>query len=758
MPPSNPSSIADRVTVLGGLLGTGVVWALITASAAADVVGPPVSADPAVSSKSTESTGTPQLQQVVVTARKFSENIQNVPDSIIAFTPTTIVNSGIQTVEDVAALTPSLNFESGCAFECGVAFMSMRGVGNGQQGWPSISFIVDGVPAASLTEIDSGSLVDIERIEVLRGPESALYGFNAIAGAINIITKPPTDHWESNARLLYGNGDDRQVGGDVSGPLIPDKLLFSLNAAYRDDLGLIRSASNGIPLDFKDWKQAGLRMLFTPSSNLRIDLHGNIDREHDGAVYEEKVPSEADASDFSAPYTDPRRAFPGVQDRSIDHWAARVEWDFDSMSLISVSDFTHTDESVPTSSLCYDDPNDPLVPAAAGGGIGCLLGTAYGRAAAPGEPIDDYYSDLNYYRTVFQDLRLASSSSGPLEWTAGVSALYRRTLEGFDAGVILAPVSPYEYLGPTYEDLLPDWHRNYDNWWGGYGQLIWNITSRLQVTVAGRYDEERYSSTAYTSRSTTTMIPFETAAGLEDSQHHNGSAFQPKGSVSYHFTPDLMGYATVSRGFRAGYYFNGDYTLPEETTNYEFGVKSTIADRIRLNADIFRVLYYHQQFSEIISTYPFQISTSIPLTRINGVELDPTLLLSRYVSLGLGLSYINAEVSDGTASPNTPKLQASPTLDVTYPVTDEWNMLLHVDDRYNSYEYLTTDDGQYQGAVNLLNARLGVQNDRYSITTFVRNAADRRYQTQAGAVLGSGFIRYENDPRTYGVEVRAHFF
>lgn len=747
------SRLAPSVIALYGLMWTGMTFAA-------------TSANPVITDSGTEnsqSKGTMQLQEVTVTARRFKEDLQKVPVSFVSFTPTTIRQAGIQTFSDLATLVPSLNFESSCAFECGQsALISMRGVGNGQQGWPSIAYIVDGVPATSLNDIDAGSLNDIESVQVLRGPQSALYGFNAIAGAVIITTRRPTNHWQGDARMLYGNGNDRQVGGDVSGPIIPSKLLVRLSASYRDNTGLFRSASNGIPLSFQLWKQVGLQVIWMPTSNLTVDLQGNMDREHDGAVYEEKVPSAAYATDFSAPYTNPRRAFPGVEDRSIDSWSAHVKWDFGPMSLISVTAFNHTDENVPNSSLCYDDPNDPIVPAP-GGGAGCLFGPAYGSAAAPGQAIDNFYSDLNHYRSIYEDLRLASQGAGPLEWTVGFTKLYRRAVEGFDAGVIQAPiVTPGNItlvsLQPQFLNLFPSWHRNFDNWWGVYGEVIWNATQRLQFTAAARYDDERYSSISYTSRAMTTPVSFATAAGPELTQRDSGESFQPSGTVSYHFTDKVMAYTTVSRGFRAGYFFNGNYTLPEHTTNYEVGVKSTIANRIRLNADVFHIKYSQQQFSFIISHFPFQESTTIPLTRINGVELDSTVIVSRFVKVGLGLSYLNAEVSDHTASPNTPKLQVVPNLDLNYPFGGDWSVFAHLDDRYNSGEYLSTSDQQYQGPTNLLNVRLGVEDDRYSVAGFVSNAANRRFQPTAGTVLGAGWIRYMNEPRTYGVEVRARFY
>lgn len=697
-----------------------------------------------------DSAGPVRLEEIVVTARKREENLQSVPDAITAFTSKTIVNAGIEQFEDFAALTPSLNFDSGCAFECEQAVISMRGIKNGQQGWPSISYIVDGVPADSLDSIMSGSLEDIDRIEVLRGPQSALYGFNAIAGAINVVTKAPTNDWQGDARLLYGNGANVQAAGDISGALIPDKLLFRLDASYRNDHGLIRSVSNGLDLDFNNSKQARVRFLITPIESFTIDLRASIDREHQGAVFEDKVPSLAFLNDYSGRYANAAsRAVAGAQDRALDRYVARIQYDFDWLSLISLSAFSHTDQAVPPASICFDDPNDPQVPLPTGGAA-CAFGPAFGRAAPPGAPVDNFYSDLNNFRTFTEDFRLASRANGPLEWTFGASVLHRYALEGFDSLLLLAPA--------TLLNVFPSWHDKVDNWWGVYGQLIWNATSKWQFTAAARYDNERYASTGYSGRDATIIVPTPTLSGPVNTQRQDATAFQPKAQVSYHITTDIMGYATVSRGFRAGYFFNGSYTQPEHTTNYELGVKSTLADRrVLLNGDVFYIDYSNQQVTNIIPMPPFQVSSTIPKTRIEGAELESTVLLSRFVTFGLGASYLDARVGDDTDSPFTPKFQINTSADVSYPIRDDWKVLLHLDDRYNTFEYLGTENQQYRGPINLLNARLGVENGRYNIAAFVRNAADRRYTTSAGTVFGNGFIRFQNQPRTYGLEVRAHF-
>ncbi len=691
-----------------------------------------------------------QLEEIVVTARKRAENLQNVPDAVTAFTASAIVNAGIEHVSDFAALTPNLNFQDGTAFRTGLFNLSMRGIGNGQEGWPSVSYIIDGVPATSTDSINSGALVDIERIEVLRGPQSALYGFNAIAGAINVITKAPTNEWNAQARLLYGNGDDRQVGAVLSGPIIPNLLLFRLTADYRDDDGLLRSTSNGLDLDFKLQKQVNGRLVFTPTENFKIELHLGFDTEHNGSTYEAKTPSIAYIDDFSGTY-DARRGFPGVDDRKLYKSAVRVQWDLEPFSLVSVSSYSHIDQHI-LSSLCYDDPSDPILPAA-GGGAQCLFGTAYGTAAAAGQAIDNYFDSLDNFRTFTQDVRLESGAKGPLQWTVGASYLHQDYLAGFDAGIISAPAA-------IFTALYPAWNDKRDDWWGVYAELIWKATQRLELSAAVRYDDERYNNTTYTDRTKSTVVPVLSTNGTPiDTQRETANAFQPKGQVSFHFADDVMGYATVSRGFRAGYFNTGAFTLPEHTTNYELGVKSTFWDRrVVANAAAFHIDYSDQQFSSIIPQYPFRIAVTIPKTKINGLEYESTLIASSFASFSIGLGYLDAVVSDGSRSPAAPRVNANVGMDLTHPAFLEWKARLHVDDRFNSPQYLSTADTQGIPAKNYVNLRLGVQNDHYDIAAFVRNATDERQSTFAGSEnFTGGYVLYQNQPRSYGLEVRVTF-
>jgi iron complex outermembrane receptor protein len=329
-----------------------------------------------------------QVEEIVVTARKREESLQRVPDAVTAFTAAAIEQAGIGQVSDFAALTPNLTFQEGTAFRAGQFNLSMRGIGNGQEGWTSVSYIVDGVPAGSTDAINSGSLQDIERIEVLRGPQSALYGFNAIAGAINVITRSPTNDWAYQAGVAYGKGDDRELRGAVSGPLIPDKLLVRVAGSWREADGLIESASNGLDLDFKRHRQVRTRLLFTPIGAVSLDLHATFAHERNGSTYQDKVPSTEFLDDFSGRY-DARRGFAGADERDLYQLAARLQWDFERFAFVSVTGYNDIEQHI-QSSLCYDDPDDPILPDA-NGNAQCLLGPAFGSAAAAGEPIDDFF-------------------------------------------------------------------------------------------------------------------------------------------------------------------------------------------------------------------------------------------------------------------------------------------------------------------------------------------------------------------------------
>lgn len=710
-----------------------------------------VSATAQTSPASDEASAIEGVGEIVVTARRREESLQRVPDAVSVITASDIENAGITHVGDFMSLVPNLTYRDGSAFSSGYIFIAMRGIGNGQLGWAPVTFTVDGVPSTSLDAINSGSLDDIARIEVLRGPQSALYGAGAIAGAINVVTERPTNELRLKTRLGYANGDDRSFGAMLSGPIIEDKLLFQVRANYRDADGLFESGSNGIDLGFKEQKKVSGRLLLTPYAGLEFDLRGSFVRENNGSTYQDKLISLDQAETFNSS-TDARRAFPGEEDRELVDLSLRVQADFAAASLISVTGYSNIDQTI-ESSLCYDDPNAPLVDDPAPGlQASCLFGPAFGTAAVPGAPIDNFYSAVDNYETFTQDVRLVSSGDSRIRWLGGVSYLTRKALNGFDGGLITAP-------GSDRVTLFPSWNGREDTWWGAYGQVSADLTERLELTTALRYDDNEYENTTYTMRDKSTIIPVPDPNGLlgptQDEKRH---AYQPKVQLSFRFTPAAMGYATWSKGFRAGFFSGGSFTLPEKTTNFEVGLKSAWLDkRLRANAAVFHIDYSDQQFSTVINQPPFRVPVTLPETNIDGVELETTFAAGRGLTLGASLGYLDSVDVEDTRSPFAPKWTGNVSADWARPVNAQWVFNVRGDYRYDSEMYLGRNQTSQIPSAGFANLRAGLTGEHWRVALFSKNLFDERQAELEIAFLAGGYVRYANEPRTYGVEVGYEF-
>jgi iron complex outermembrane recepter protein len=720
--------------------------ALLTTAIAGIVAG--LVAPPGRAEQADESLG-PRIEEIMVTARRREESLQKVPDAITVVSAEAIENAGIRNVGRFMDFVPNLTFRDGSAFRKGDIRISMRGIGNGQEGWAPVTVLVDGVPTSSLDGINSGSLEDIERIEVLRGPQSALYGAGAIAGAINIITQRPTNEWHYRANAAFAKGDDRRMGASLSGPLLQDKLKFQLRSDWRSSDGLIDSASNGIDLDFERQRKVAGRLIFTPNENFEADLRAQWLREENGSTYQDKIANVGLIDTFNGT-TEARRRFAGEDDRRLSNVSLRMQARLGTLSLVSVTGYSEIDQEV-NSSACWDDPDAPAVDAdllTPGAQAGCLFGPAFGSAAAPGQPVDNLFNSLDNFETFTQDLRLQSDSEQRLRWLVGGSVLSRKTLTGFDASLILAP-------DDTVLTLFPAWHRKEDEWWGVYGQLSWDATERLEITAAARYDDNEYRDTQYTTRERSTTVPvFDRQGSLTDTQLEEADAFQPKVQLSYRLYEDFMVYATWSRGFRAGSFNTGSFTRPERTTNYEIGAKTTLFDRrMVLNTAVFHIDYSDQQFSTVVSTPPFRMPVTIPESKIDGAELEATVLATRALSFSGAVGYLDSRERGGARSPIAPRWTASFATDLVLPITDRWNFRLHGDYRYTNSLYLSRNELTQLGAKDFVNARAGIENERWKAMAFVDNLFDTRQITTDGAFIGGGYVRAQNRPRSFGVEV-----
>ncbi|HYN23054.1 MAG TPA: TonB-dependent receptor plug domain-containing protein, partial [Thermoanaerobaculia bacterium] len=219
------------------------------------------------------------LDSIVVTAQKREENLQEVPLSVTAFSMDQIGDATIQTPEDFIALTPNVSMAQ--SFTVGNSFLTVRGITQFNNSDPPVAVVVDGVYQGNLKQF-SQELFDVERIEVLRGPQGALYGRNSLGGAINLVTRPPSERLEGYLRASAGTGSTTGASVAVRGPLAGSRLRYSLTGAYKDSDGLIENVYRGREAD--PYRDTGgrLRLLWLPREGASVELRSQVSETEGG--------------------------------------------------------------------------------------------------------------------------------------------------------------------------------------------------------------------------------------------------------------------------------------------------------------------------------------------------------------------------------------------------------------------------------------------------------------------------------------------
>jgi iron complex outermembrane receptor protein len=724
---------------------------LVIATLASGSAAQAAIADKPNTDNATDAADEDALPEITVTARRRAENLQKVPDSITVITSLTIENANIKNIGDVARITPGLNFRDGSAFAANFFDLRLRGIGQAQQGWPAVSLIVDGVPNDSPDILTANSLNDVERIEVLRGPQSALYGSGAIAGAINIVTKRPTNETEVQGRLYYGNGQDAQASAAVSGTIIPGKLLGRLSFDYRNDNGRFTSPTNGLKLSPHDNKMVEGRLIYTPVDSLEIDLRGSYVKNVGGFA----ITARTNVSpDFTTAPQYIARTSVGLQEREFQRLVGRINWDLGGFELTSITSYSRT-RQYGNGSGCFDDVNNPNPDwTRPDGSIVCLFNfAAYGyNRATTGQIQEVFQGATDNYRTIFQDLRIASQGSGPIQWLFGGTYMRRRGENGVNVHTSVAGGAAFT---PIYNRL----DGKLDRWWSLYGQVGGRFGA-FELTVNARYDDQDYYNSAFNqvTGQRVPIIVFSPTGVPLTTQHESKRAFQPKGQLSYHLDENIMAYVTVSRGFRAGFFSSGAFAAPEHTTNYEGGFKAVLADRMLIvNAAAFHIDYSNQQTSQTIAVPPFRTPIIIPKTRINGAEVEATLRLSSAVTLAGQLAYLDAKLVDGSMSPKAPKWSGSISGQLMQPLSDVWTLNARADLSFHSAEYLFLNNTQRIPSNAFLSARIGIERKEWGAYLVGTNLTNRK-ESQMQSSLGA-FYRtiYPMEPRTYGIELRFRY-
>ena len=725
------------------------------------------SADPTIGGSAAPNQTTPEADadlqsgEVIVTAQKRAENVQRVPLAVSVVTPAQLAVSGVTQFQDLGKIAPSLVVRP--ADQPGSANVSLRGVGTFAFGIgveSSVAVLVDEVPLAFQARAFT-DLPDVERIEVLRGPQSSLYGKSASAGLINIITRNPTSTMRVHANVLATTDDEYGANASVSGPL-SSTLGYVVSGSYSDWKGNVRNRFNGDAANGRENGNARAKLRWTPSSEASITLAANYaeGRTKVGIPY---IRFGAGALLRNVPGLTPGIVLPGVsvgaanQEISNNYPSRtryraygghlRSEIGLGRHTLVAISSYDHYN--------LVDKIDNDTTASSASVGNNVSLGQFTSRLAT-------------------HEVRLLSPGDQPFRYTLGAyyaNVHFRRPLD----------------RGPAFS--LANWRAtSRSTQIAGFAQLDWEIVPKLTLTAGGRVQNEKIG---YTYRDILNGNAFFRGAD-------NDTAGTYRFSGRYQFTPDLMAFATYATGYKGQTYdlttgFNTNRALagpikPERARDKEMGLRAQLFDRrVTANLTLFNTTYKNLQAQSIETladgSTNFRL-TNVGRLRSRGVEFEGSARLGSDLSLTgsatyLGATYTSFPVAQcyplqtaaqgctgtparqnltGQRAVQSPKWKLNAGADYSPLLSTGLRGIAQANWQYQSDIYYVAEDPQtFQKAYSVVNIGLGVGGDnrRWQAVLFVNNLFDKQYysaltnsaglfgnQVATQAILPRDFRRY----------------
>lgn len=696
------------------------------------------------------------LEEIVVTARMRTESLQQVPVSVTAFTEKEIERAGIERPADFIALTPNITVAE--SQSAGITFITVRGISQVRNGESPVAVVVDGVLQTSSLQFNQ-ELFDIQQIEVMKGPQGALYGRNAIGGAISITTVQPGNDAEGKISIGTGNGGQVKAQIGVRGPIVEDKLFASLSASHKSRDGYLTNVFRQEKADPYNSQGGRGRLILQASDTLKADLRISYDNTKAGAVnfvrnnrfangqysFGAAGSLPGDANDVGPNLESNVR---GIGRRQLFNASLKLDWDFDIGTLTSVSAYDWTREWTRAD------------------------GSPYSRA------IGSTQSSLFDVDAKSQEIRFTSPGSDRFRYILG--AYYLDTFRvadrntGRDTGQGIALL---HFNGPTSTNpsLTVTQDDNDQIAYAFFGQANFDLTDDLEISGALRYDHDKRD------QLNTSPVGFAGSQGTPG-LHRTASfdSLQPKATLRYRLDRDASVFASYAQGFRSGgFNQNGvrqralaldpnatvqDDYKKELSKSWELGWKSQFMERrVTLNGAFFFTRFNNEQFFSFIPEAGAQIVTNIDRVDVKGFEVELNGRLAGGFDLVGGLGYTDAEIKEyraspasvGRAAPYVPKLSLSAGLQYTSAITDVLDLVARLDWNRTGRQYYEPNEITSRDPLNLANARLTLvhSSDDWQVSLWSKNLFDKKYNSE---YVHNGFA-YRGEPRSYGIELDYRF-
>jgi len=680
-----------------------------------------------------------EVQEIVVTAQRRAENLQNVPIAITAVSGDTLTQLGVTGTQNLDLVVPSLNIAT---LGGGQALPRIRGVGStaGTLGLENpVAVYVDDVYIAAL----SGALLalnDIEQVAVLKGPQGTLFGRNATGGLIQVATKAPVADFGGQVKLTRGNLDTWGADLFVTGG--DDHVAGSLSAHYLDQgKGFGRNLTTGNDVNKTEEFAVRGKVHLNLTETTRLKLSG--DYFDNKSVTPAMRPSYDSLPVYGVRFTGGKFDISATSDpKSTSEGgggSATLEHEFPTVTLSSITAYRKTHFTL---DLDADGGAVPILRFRAG-------------------TLQDQFS---------QELQLTSSNRGPLKWTAGLY-YFRQT------GHFSPPSNATINAGAIVQVINANIETESV---AGYLQGTYEVTPRLNVTLGARYTYERReaSGTQVTTVAGTSLPPQSTAGRSKSSDPTWRMA------ADYRFSDDLMGYASYNRGIKSGGFNPASLPFtpfdPERLDAFEIGFKANpLNHRLRINPSVFYYKYNNIQVSSFVGNTTQLAIRNATAAEIYGMDVDMIANLTPEFTVSGGLALLHARFGDfpgaqisvpnatggnsitrgnasGNTVPNSPKLTAN--IGANYEISmGSGKILLNAVYTYNSGYFAAEDNRLKQPGYSNVNASVSYTfSDQFTLEAWGRNLGNEAHALQFGATQFQDGIGMSQG-RTYGVSLAAKF-
>jgi len=690
-----------------------------------------------------------QLEEVIVTATRRAESLQDVPIAISVFNSEDLEASGIQTIQDLEAQTPGLTVTK----QAGGVSVFLRGIGaidNSAGQESAVATYVDGVYIPSLF----GALFsfnNIDRVEVLKGPQGTLFGRNATGGLVHVITKDPSHEPQIKGSLNYGNYDT--IGGNLYGTVgLSETVAADMALLFREQgEGYGRNITTGKEVGFLG-DEFGLRgkFLITPSERTSITFtYDYYQSEGDIGSAKNSLPGSAllvDGSTYSGDFYNARGDFESFFETDVWGTALTVTHEFDNFDVKSITSYRDM--------IVVQQFDNDLTEQA----------------------VFNVRVDEQQYETVTQEFQVTSKSDSSFSWIIGAFFLHDESGFGGNNGLGL--------LGRDLGTGVQIKNKIETTSYSIFGESKFTLTDQTNLTAGIRWTNDEREISGRT-EILDASSPDANVILTIPAQSANFDEGEPSWRLvlEHSFTEDVMLYGSYNRGFKSGNFTTTDASSApfqsEKIDAYEIGLKSQLLEnRLQLNAAVFFYDYTNLQVPNFENS--LLVTSNAGEAEIKGIDFDAEFLLTERLRLRFGGSYLDTEYTDYSNSPcssRSPdgttvqffcdatgnKLVRSPEL--TYNMTVFYNIPSDIGDfdvtvayAYNDGFPWETDNRLKESSYNLMNAEISwtSQNGHLGASVFAKNLLDEEYSVWSLA-LNYGDMYTMAPPRTYGVELKFSF-